>query len=365
LDCSDKRSEISCSQIIKAYHIIKNYEITIKKSKENPKYLIQNPVSCGQGNQLMLHAFCLLLSIISNRTLILIPTSSDRSNYIMEDLFDHPSVVLTSSESVSNQSFLWDPWMNSLNFDNFSKDNVLSMIRSDEVVVKIDSVYPINFLYANEEIGKIAFDYFGFHAGYFLSNWVDRLKKETLNSALSLFGKYPKNIPILGLHIRVQYAPKFMYVESERKAFKVFSMFIEGFLNKTNGMIAFASDYDSLVNQAKEKYFNKIIISDVERIPDRNNKPALIDFAMLMNCNEFVGTYRSTFSEMVHIRTGIRPYYAEKRAASVFLASNSQSTTFSIVMQNETKHLWTTNNIFHLKQSDFFIQKKYFTELLL
>jgi hypothetical protein len=83
-----------------------------------------------------------------------------------------------------------------------------------------------------------------------------------------------------------------------------------------------ATDNQEMLNAVNSRV--KVITAPVRRGADGPDDSALTDIVMLMMCEEWLLTWRSTYSGVVHLRMGRRCWMIEKYATKVILASHSQ-----------------------------------------
>jgi hypothetical protein len=107
----------------------------------------------------------------------------------------------------------------------------------------------------------------------------------------------------------------------------------------------FASASDSAVGAADlvrsfTATFPGLITTPTMRKADGDHASARRDVAMLTWADEFLGSSRSSYSSMVHLRTGRRSQVIEKHATTVYLLSSSKVAHHQNMLYNSNTRAW-------------------------
>jgi hypothetical protein len=347
--CFRPFSEISCKQVLKACETIKKYEETIKSIQEkDQKYFYHcNHALLGQGNVMMHDVIPLLLSIMSNRKLLIRADLFENETKKELIVIQHPDIVIQGTMNFpkrvteKNKYRRYQPIPSYL---EFTQKNITQIIHSDSLVVGFDFATPSSLLYANEDVGKFAIEHFGLHAVYFLSNWADSY----MNSTEIIVANITRNkSATIGIHLRgiqsmMHYISPFspilpkaqqLLIETIQKGFNYFYI---------------AADDQSIIQQLDSIFPNKIIQNHIQRKHNKFHDQVVIDMCLLEHADYFIGAYRSTLSFMIHSRCGKSPVYFEKLSDKPLQLFHSQAGATSIFYQQEPLHPWTPKYLIHL-----------------
>lgn len=317
----------------------------------------------GVGNYLSGTTFLLLLSIMSNRTLVM--DVQPRSSGKEDDLFIYPkcTIVGTNKLPPNAKSF----YRNQRSFKPYLEivgTEWMDHLYSKNVVLAAERFYPSGYVYIIQETTDFALPRFGKNAAYFLSNWVQQFKPSIINQALELYKNIPKNKIILGIHSRVHAIFNSWWIKSEQHYFSAIIPFVEKFIQRTDGYVVFTSDNTAFIERMKNVFGKKIICADLSRGTDSFHYNALIDFAMLMYADVFLGCFRSTFSNMISVRTGIKPFIYERTSSQIFQLSNSQTSTLSGIGEYHS-YFSEVRWAYRLKQEKGKYSKLFYTRYLI
>lgn len=354
ISCDDPDSIITCNQILKAYHTISHYEKRILETPiENQKYLLQNHTA-GIANQLMYRSFCLLLAIISNRTLVIVPfTSEDKFSYKIKDNMKHPSAIKVGTESIPEiyQKYIRYQGDDFNSVSSISNSNISHIIMSDQKIIQTSDVGSTSFMYMNIDIASFAIEHFGLFAAYFLSNWMDQFYPNSTELARNQFNNIPVNTPVIGVHIRVYRLKSNFYIQGIDPTLNRIFPFVDAWIHVNKGVVAITTDSKKVIQKFSKRYKKKIFFLKTKfRGSDKSTFQSIVDLEILNHCDEILGTFRSTFSHIVPIRNLIPAYYYEKSSPTVWISSSSQ--IGSIVSFYEPFHFhWIVIDLVHLYSS--------------
>lgn len=340
--CTSNESEVTCSQIVRAWRVIHNYENYIHNTPfKDRKHYIFDHENRGVGNRFSIDASNLLICLFSNRSYIYNATHPENGDldspgqaYITNPIAIEYSTVLNESLQIGGtKSWFISPFYNT--WTSFKPNIYRKFIRNNELIY-------MGLTYTHPEIGKFAMENFGIHAGYFLSNYLSRLTNESMEEAKRVYANVPRGTRVIGVHLRFHLPGQF-YSHNITSTMNAVSRFLDEKLKEKPTMFAFASDNQDMENAFKQKYGRYTITTNSIRIPDYDHNTALYDLALLEMADELLLTYRSTFSYVVSMRTLKRAYFVEKEAPDVFQLGNSQAGGISPLFHNYDVNDWQLN----------------------
>lgn len=320
--CSDSRSEIKCGQVIKAYRKIIEWEKIVQnqpKDDSSPFLVHTYTKNGGIGNRLMQECVASILGIMLGRAVSVdasVPAGSQRQRskhpytYPISGTVRYSNLGLNGCGQKTNHIEL----SNFLPYDF----NETVMIGSHLV---FKSVTLSSIIYQNQKVSSFAQEFFGMFAQYFIMNYISNIPDKYLQAVYQLFKEVPANVRLFGVHLRFQWAGQF-YSWSIPDTMSKVVPFISSIIKEKPTQIALASDNQDMMN-AFGSHFH-YLHSGAMRAADMDHNSGFADIVMLMYCDECLLTYRSTFSSLISIRTGKRPYLIEKQSKMIFLAFNSQ-----------------------------------------
>jgi hypothetical protein len=138
---------------------------------------------------------------------------------------------------------------------------------------------------------------------------------------MKLTNHVPRTVILFGVHLRFQFAGQY-YSRGIPETLRVAVPFCQSQLQKEPTALALCTDNKELFDRFKKHF--PVISAPVIRAPDADHVTALTDLVLLLICDEWLLSHRSTFSAVVCFRNARRGYIIEKYASSVWLMSNSQ-----------------------------------------
>jgi hypothetical protein len=113
-------------------------------------------------------------------------------------------------------------------------------------------------------------------------------------------------------------------------------------------VFALATDSSAVFDQLLKR--RTFIWLPVLRQRDADHASALIEFAMLMMCDEMVVTHRSSFSAAAAVRVGRRPWTLERDAQEIYRLSNSQTghTVNGDAQHQNEQRIFEVNTVCHV-----------------
>jgi hypothetical protein len=363
--CSDPESEIPCSEVLSAYKALKAYENHILSTPiEKQKFIVSMPMDNGIGNYLSGTPFIALLALMSNRTIVL--DTYDIKSLHSDGLFDHPNCVIVGINNIPDtaQQVYSQTGKSISSYMKIFQSNILETLLSDVVIVGAERYYPNPYIYTFQETVDFALPRFGFHAPYFLSNWIDIINQDAIKESLQAFQKFSSKTKVLGVHARSHDLIDSWYMKTEKEYFNELFPFVDNYLKKPNTAVAMASDNDNFNHKMKNRYGDKFTYVNIYRGVDANHPGDLIDFAMLMSCDELVGSYRSTYTNMVHVKSGMKAWVYERESHWIFQLSHSQTSVLSPIAEFHT-YFVQLREIYHLKGENGKYSKLFFSHFLI
>lgn len=354
--CDEKGSEVTCGQIVHAWHVLNGWAQHVMKTPFNQtkKFLIKHLYD-GVGNRFSTETSTFVLALMDNRSFMVDathPAGPGRSAKGQAFKF-HPAVILLE-DNPEAKKFVNERYENN-HYHIHTWDNWYSY--------EFSTIYPITdfmamdwllygtMMYANSETMRFCRKHFGIHAAYFICNFLMYIPEPAIKEAQKLLSSVPSNIRVIGIHLRIQFPGQF-YSYSVEQSINVARPFLLSKLKEKPTVFCFASD-----NLPMEKLFEQtfgelttVIKTNALRVPDADHDSAMYDIALLEMCNECLLSYRSTYSFNIAVRTGKRGWFAEKESPGIFQSTNSQTTAVSALIHKWDVNDWQTNRRFRLTE---------------
>lgn len=339
--CSDRKSEIKCGQIIKAYRKILEWEEIVQKSPKDdssPLLVHTYTKNGGIGNRLMQECVASILGLMLGRAVSVdasVPAGSQRRRSKHPYTYPPAGTVRYSNLGLGKCGER-TPHIDLSNYLPFEFNE--TDIAGAHLVFKSTTLSSL--IYQNQKVSLFAQEFFGMFAQYFIMNYISNIPEKYLQTIQELFKNVPANVRLFGVHLRFQWAGQFYSWNISNTMSKVVP-FISSILKEKPTQIALASDNQDMMNEFG-KHFD-YVHTDAMRAADMDHNSGFADIIMLMYCDECLLTYRSTFSSLVSLRTGKRPYLVEKEANKIFLAYNSQCGIQSLIYHTKYWRVYMSN----------------------
>jgi hypothetical protein len=178
-----------------------------------------------------------------------------------------------------------------------------------------------SMVYLHHQLAEVCREAFGIHAQYFLMNYIMRIPEHYVRRCAELTDKIPRMIRLFGIHLRYHWAGSF-FCRGIPEALSVVLPFCFAQREHRPTTFVLATDNEELF-RALEKVI-KPVSAPIRRASDGPDDAGLTDIVMLMMCEEWLLTWRSTYSLLVSLRMGRRVWMIEKYSKEVFLISHSQ-----------------------------------------
>lgn len=292
ISCTSPKSEVSCNQIIQARDAIIRWKRSVLLANKNDVHKVYLHQKNGVGNRLLNVPWGVALAMSMNAQLIV-----DK----IPDIFSYSEGLVTQGRTH------FSPFVYNLNnLSKFLEFDYEILRRKKGVEVKA-TFATVERLYMHADSAFYLYKNFGLHALYFISNYMSKINPIVIKYVDELLKPIPRNIELVGIHIRY-YLQDGALIGSFDRFMGVVSPFLTNKYGDKPFTICFASDNPSFVEKFKEKY-PKVITADCVRKQDTDPYSAMKDLQMLLQCNQYILTYGSTFSYLVSARNGRRGFY--------------------------------------------------------
>lgn len=308
--CTSPKSEITCSQLYYAYKTIKGWTDSIPKinnSTVSAKVIHIYP-KCGIGNSMYHVVSGLLVAIALNRPVII---ESNISGFDFNPLLNYG--VKLNCKQVKHQSIQ--------NFQYWRKMTFKEMMNYKSHY-SITYCFPY-FLLQEIDLAKFIYGHFGLHFVYYLSNFAETPSEVVYDIVMELFQSIPKSVKVFGAHVRTYSKFGDDFLTNSKRVTDLIVPFLKDKLKNKN-YVALATEKTVYANLFQKEFGNRLIMLNMTRIPNGNKFDASLDILLLMNCDHLIGSWRSSFSSIVGMRTMKNIYYVCNENPKIFRMSNSQ-----------------------------------------
>ncbi|EAY14908.1 hypothetical protein TVAG_380180 [Trichomonas vaginalis G3] len=347
--CTSNESEVTCSQIVKAWRTIKQWENHVNTtSLEDDRYVLTKHYFDGVGNRISIDIIVFLLALMGNRRMVVegscmkggqaVQGCGNAYYYQRSILLQNKTTELILADASRNPPYYVQT------FDGWWWAEFNGPFKS-RVTLDLSYLMYATQMYTHFQMYDYAKDKFGMHAIYFISNFLCRIPQKNIDQAKKIIENIPKGTRIFGVHLRFQFPGQF-YSYSVETTMKVVKPFLWQKIREQPTVIAFASDSKAMEEEFLKEFGKYSVKSNATRMADFDHVSALTDIALLMMCDECLLSYRSTFSFAIASRMGKRCWFYEKEALGIFQASNSQATAVSLLFHNWDVNDWQTNRRF-------------------
>lgn len=364
--CDDSRSEITCTQVIKAFRVLNNWSKHIERTKfEDTKhfYTIHKNFG-GVGNRFATDMATFLIALMQNRSFVINSVYPRGIKYGNGQAFQFQKNVILLDEN-NEKTYGLKEKNNDSSIDSDAKwytyDYETELPKKD---LYFDRLLYATTPYLNSQLSEFARIHFGMHAAYFISNFLTKIPEKNINYSKKLLEKVPPGYRVFGVHLRFQNPGQF-YSYNTSATMKTVTKFLKQKLEEKPTIFIFASDSATMETEFMKEFANNTISANVIRIPDYDHDSALLDITLLEMCDECLLTYRSTFSYVCAMRTGKRAWFVEKESNDVFQASNSQATAISVLYHQHDINDWQLNRRVHVNDKNEEALRYYFKYLLI
>jgi hypothetical protein len=346
LPCTHRESEVTCSQIIRAYRVIKRWEDhNANLSYTDRKYfVIKHPIK-GMGNKMTTDINGFTMALMSNRSVLVTSNFPTKQGVKFEHAYPFPPSVLINRSVLPKELHHASKHFPAVPCNiSWSCFPVNELIQSSKQFVGIDDLLYGPMVYVNKDTADFCWENFGAHAAYFVGNYFSHFPDGALARAKEILQTVPPGKRVLGLHIRFHRAGQY-YSHGFNQTMPIVYEEVDRRLGADeNLMLAVATDNLAIKKLMFARYGRRVLMTDALRKPDKDHTSAQSDMALILGVDEMCMTYRSTFSWIIVSKSGRRAWWIEKEAPHWFPASNSQSTGVSIVYHWRDHCDWRTND---------------------
>jgi hypothetical protein len=153
------------------------------------------------------------------------------------------------------------------------------------------------------------------------------------------FSNISKNSTVIGIHVRI-HTPNSVFSYSMKESRAILFKNLDRILQtRKNVYFSFATDNEQLFQNVLDRYGERVIYTKSVRLPDFDHESALADFLFLHFSDEFIGTFVSTFSNLIYARTAVVPLILEKDAPEFLKLFHSEAGPLIGIYQKEQMSL--------------------------
>jgi hypothetical protein len=311
VNCSNARSEVTCAQVVKAWRAIRAWETALTTrgitSTSHIGVIHVFTKQGGIGNRVMQQTVASVIAMKTQRKVF--PFDSGRHEY------EYPPTIASATGCPLGKPHIelrGDGEFFRANFDppNFANNHL-----------HLRMVFLSSMIYLHHQLSAFCREAFGMHAHYFLLNYIMRIPARYRDGCKAITNKVPTTVRLFGIHLRFHFANAF-FSRGVGQTLGVVLPFCKAQLAHKPTTFVLATDNQDMFN-----HFNaaiKVLPVPVQRATDGADRWALTDIVMLMLCEEWLLTWRSTYSALVALRLARRVWMVEKYSMTVFLTSHSQ-----------------------------------------
>jgi hypothetical protein len=346
LHCSNAKSEVTCSQVVRAYRLIKGWEMNISQThlEQRRYFVIKHPIK-GMGNKMTTDINGFTMALMSNRTVLVTSNQPIKQGGVkFEHAYPFPPSVLTNRsqlpQSLQKKAKKFPVVPCDIKWACF---DVNGLVNGPEQFVGIDDLLYGSMVYVNRDTAEFAWEHFGAHAAYFVGNYFSHFPPSAIARAKELLALVPKGKRVLGVHVRFHRAGQY-YSHGFNQTMPIVYEEVDRRLAEEDFMLAVATDNMAIKKLMYARYGRRVLMTDALRKPDKDHTSAQSDMALILGADVIMATYRSTFSWIIVSKSGRPAWWIEKEAPHWIPASNSQSTGVSIVYHWRDHCDWRTND---------------------
>lgn len=295
IPCYHPKSEVTCQQVQHAWNVVKRWrddQARANYTLNDPKIVHVMP-HCGSANQIFHILAGGLMSIYFNRTYFI---NRRPQGYHLDDNIIH------YHEKICTGRFRHIALINETNWDKYGARNLRKMNTSHYVIY---ATLQTRF-FTIDGIGQFNYNNFGEHFVYFLANYFIRFDQDIIKHVQEFFASVPKATRIFGVHLRYQNGMAVFIGKNPNHCFSVVLPFLKREYKRKPTVIALATD-GNIIRRGFIKGLDPIPVMTL--YPLNGTNYGMNDMVMLLNTDDLLGTYRSTFTYLSHALTMRRPYY--------------------------------------------------------
>jgi hypothetical protein len=310
--CGSRSSEIGCDAVHRASAAIRAWE-----RAATPANAIHSSLNyLGICNHALVDMTAVIIGMATSSIVYVSSWAQLRGRvWRFRNAYEYPpsgAIRYGPRVDACNASHRRIPVINFLNSRHFSFPNTHFFL---------DEPYMPSLAYLHGDFAPMLFAAFGLHAQYFLLNYIFRFPDFALNTVRNATSAIPLGVRLFGIHLR-WHLPSFFFLDSINHTIEIVAPFCADQKQKRPTVFAAASDSQELIERLNQQV--PLMALNLPRKSDGDQTTALFDLALLMFCDEFLGTARSTFSSMVHLRIGRAPWLILHSARTIWKAHTSQ-----------------------------------------
>jgi hypothetical protein len=310
LPCWHPSSEISCDAITRAYTAVRDWE-----QRASPHNVVHATLdSLGLCNRAILDMTAIIIGMFTHSVVsVSARVQAGRRRWRKRNAYEYPPTGPISYNigiehyNGTHREILVTKFLDIIDWP------------SNGTHFMIHEPYMASLAYLHPILGPFIEERFGNHAQYFLLNYLFRFPNKVMTEVQTAIAPLPRTVRLFGIHLRWHKSRHF-YLESINATMEVVVPFCKSLRRPT--IFVLASDNRWMMEAFQERI--PVFKLDIYRKSDGDHFTAILDLALLMMCDCFLGTARSTFSALVHLRTGKRPWLIEQAAKEIWRAGSSQ-----------------------------------------
>jgi hypothetical protein len=355
LHCSDPQSEVTCSQVVRAWRLIGGWAEHMRQTPlENRRWVQARHYTDGVGNRLSIDTLLFLFAVMDNRSFVVkgFYLDSGRSDRRRGNAYEYDSAILdvnSTIEDLITENCVDPPYYLQVH-DSFWDSDYSEALGTRRLMDLQQLIYS-PLMYAQHQLSRYCIENFGMHAVYFLANYLLKISEDNFRPCQELVNSIPLNANLIGVHLRLQFPGQF-YSYSVAQSMNIVGPFLRQKANDGPTLFGFASDSKDMESAFVKEFGESVLMTKAIRRPDFDHKSALTDLLFLEMATECLLSFRSTFSFAVAARRGVRNWFVDKEAPEVFELSNSQAGSVSMTMTAWDVNDWQTSRRFFVKSQN-------------
>jgi hypothetical protein len=351
--CDSPASEVTCSQIFRAWKLLNSWSVSQKAGFESVGHVLVRHAHAGLGNRFSTGAAAFVIALAGNRSFSVEASYPAAGGRRLGQAFDlHPAVALLNRSAAGAAPF---PIAADAAWFAYDFAGALAARASLAVGALVYATMP----YANAQLAALCYAHFGRHMVYFVSNFLMRLPAGALREAAAALAAVPRGVRVFGVHLRFHRAGRY-FAYSEPRTMRSVLPFLRFASARRPTVFAFASDSALLASHFAFAFPRQTVTTRALRRSDRDHASALFDLALLEMAEERLLTYRSTFSYVAMARTARRAWFVDKETRDVFHVSNSQAAVISMLFHQFDVNDWQTARRFRISDGVEAAFRRYF-----
>jgi hypothetical protein len=329
VNCTHARSEVTCGQVVCAWRAIRAWERAVAASGNtgdaHAGVVHTRALRAGIGNRVMQEMVGAVIAMVSGRAVSVVCRSPNNDVFKDRNDYEYPAtgVIRYAARECPGPDV-------DVPSDGrfFATDFTDAAFRGKHLRLKQTTLS--SMAYMHPTLSAFCIRHFGAHAQFFVMNYIMRIPQRYIDFCRRLTEGVPATVRLFGVHLRYHYADNFYSITMER-TLSIAVPFCLDVQAQRPTAFAFATDnWELFVRFGKA--VKVISVPGMIREPDRDHDSALMDLTLLMICEDWLLSARSTFSALVALRVARRFWLIEKYANTIYLVSHSQVAHFQTPM---------------------------------